>query len=278
MKRKITATLLLLLVASVAMMAKTTYVPTYFTKINVKGSGIEFADSTNQRDYIYSPQDERYSLTILHDSVTKERVKSIKRMKAAAGWATASAILSGASAALNPMNTTWDAVHYMNSVGTMASSTFLHYAAAESASQLEKVPVIVLFQNNTDKEMTISDMNRGLTWYVPAYSYIELKVGNPEVNKFRIANAECVDQKIDYATIQSVNMLDKKTIEFEDETCWVYRVYGDLVSQTSFERPILYYEKLNKVTFERENVTWDDIKALKKAAAEKENEKKQHKS
>lgn len=264
--------------------AKTTYVPTYYTQINIEGDGVSYSDSTVRRELTMIANDGRYSITILHDSVTAERVKAIKKMKAAAGWATAAAVISGVSASLNPMRTSWDAVNYMSDMNTMASSSMLHVAAKENAASLQRVQVNIIVENLSDREMVINDMKRGLTWYVPAHNYIQLSVGNPEVNKLRIAYADCQEQKKDYITIQAANYLEKQTISYEDEHFWFVPKYKSLTGdknisvgrvgtgQNSAGDILDHYEQVNKITFEHKLYTIDEFKNLKKTM--KEDEKK----
>lgn len=260
--------------------AKTTYVPTYYTQINVEGNGVSYSDSTVRRELTMIANDGRYSITILHDSVTAERVKAIKNMKAASGWATAAAVLSGVSASLNPMRTSWDAVNYMSDMNTMASSTMLHVAAKESAISLQRVQVNIIVENLSDREMVINDMKRGLTWYVPAHNYIQLSVGNPEVNKLRIAYADCQEQKKDYITIQAANYLEKQTISYEDEHSWFIPIYKSWlddkeisvaragVNQSGVGDILDHYEQVDKTTFEHKSYTIEEFKNLKKAMKE----------
>lgn len=266
--------------------AKTTYIPTYYTQINIEGVDGTCSDSTFRRELNMIATDGRYSITILHDSVTAERVKLIKSMKAAAGWSTAAAVLSGVSTSLNPMRTSWDAVNYMSDLNSMASSSMLHIAAKENAESLQRVPVNIIVENLSDREMVVNDMKRGLTWYVPAHNYIQLNVGNPEVNKFRIAYADCQDQKKDYITIQAANYLEKQTISYEDEQAWFVPKYstsgnGQNISVgrvgtgiVDAEIKLDHYERVNKVTFEHISYTIDEFKNLKKAIKEENKKKK----
>lgn len=258
--------------------AKTTYIPTYYAQINVVGADGEFADSTLRRELTYIPKDIRYAITILQDSVTRERVKAIKSAKAASGWAMAASIMSGVSASLNPVRTSWDAVNYMTELGTMQSSAMLSAASASMASDLQKVPVTIHVDNLSDREMVVNDMKRGLTWYIPAKNYIELSVGNPEVNKLRIAYADCKDQKIDYITIQACNYLEKQTIEFEDDEVWGYEArFQGYDSYGNYSMLFSHYEILNKVTFERTRIEdKKEFMRLKEEANRKEKQAKKN--
>lgn len=218
------------------------------------------ADSTIQRELTTISTDGRYSITVLHDSVTAERVKAIKNTKAAAGWATALSVVSGVSAMLNPMHTSWDAVNYMSDMDLMASSTMLHVAASSAAANLQRVSITIRIENMSDKEMVINDMKRGLTWYVPAKNYIQLSIGNPEINKFRIAYADYEIKAKDYITIQSANFLEKQIISYDDDDIWIIPAF-----RNTFANVILdHYVLINKITFERKKLSKDQFETFQK--------------
>lgn len=56
-------------------------------------------------------QDSSFSITLIHEDVDKEKVKAIKRAKAATGWMIFAAALSGAAAVFN-------ATYYNNALTT----------------------------------------------------------------------------------------------------------------------------------------------------------------
>lgn len=269
---------LLVMTFHIDVIARTTYIPTYYTQINVVGSDTLLSDSTARRELSVLAKDGRYSITILHDSVTAERVKAIKAMKAASGWATAAAVFSGVSTALNPVRTSWDAVNYMSSMHNMVSSSMLSVAARNGTNNLQKVPVSIIVENLSDREMVVNDMTRGLTWYVPAENYIELNVGNPEVNKLRIANADGPDLQKDYITVQAANFLEKHSISYEDEDTWYFPVYVETEesSPIASRTPLIldHYEKVNKVTFDHVKYSIGEFDELKKSFKEAEKQKK----
>lgn len=244
--------------------AKTTYLPTHFTQINISGEGnITLADSTCSRELSMFASDGRYSITVMHDSVTAERVKAIKRMKAASGWAAAAAVFSGISATLNPVHSSWDAVRYMNDMNTMTSATMLSVASKQGAKDLQHVSINIIIENFSEREMVINDMSRGLTWYVPAHNYINITVGNPEVNKFRVAYADCMDQKKDYITVQAGNYLEKVKIVDESEDYWVFPVYKEAKTASPYSIPdevIVHYELVSKATYEHKIISIQDYK------------------
>lgn len=248
--------------------SKTTYIPYYFTQIMVSGTETK-KDSTNARDLTISPLDERYTITVMHDSVTQERVKSIKRSKSTSGWATASMFLSGMSASLNPIHTARDAVNYMNDIQNMYASGFLSVASMQDVEALQKVPISILIENNSEKEMTVNDLNRGLFWHIPSHSFLRLGLGNPEVNTFRLGYVDSNDERVDYINIQAGNYLEKKTIAYEDNVRWIFPVYENQevensVGKTIVERNLTKYIECNKRSMERKYLSKEEYNVIKK--------------
>lgn len=246
--------------------AKTTYIPKYFSQVKITGQLGEYTDSSVVREYLYNNGSE-FSIIVVQDSVTKERVKSIKRAKSAAGWSAAAAVFSTLSASLNPLNTRNDIRTYINSRMSVPSASFLSMCETEEAEKLQRVNISVVFSNNSDIEITVNDMNRGLIWFVPAHSDLVLDVGNPEINDFRIANNDLSNQNISYVTIQAGNFLDKYGIAYEDENYWVINTRGKRKTylpeaQEKFEEMITGYVFKNKTTMEEKYYDLKEGKAL----------------
>ena len=241
--KKFLLSVLLLCFYVTCVIAKTTYIPTYYSQIEITENGVSQCDSSITREISMFANDERFTITVLHDSVTAERIKAIKRMKAASGWALAAGVMGGVSAGLNPLRNGRDAVTYMNSMNTIASSSMLRIAAIEELEELKHVSISIIITNNSDREMTINDMNRGLIWYVRPHEYLNLDVGNPEINKLRIAyNDDCKDQQVSYVTVQTANFLSKEELAYEDDKIWIIPIYDDynylakylVIDKTSF--------------------------------------------
>jgi hypothetical protein len=82
--------------------AKTTYIPSYRSFIQIKQNDSDsIIAQSNLETLELIAQDHSFSVTIVHENVDKEKVKAIKRAKAAAGWMTFAAIMSGVSAGFN---------------------------------------------------------------------------------------------------------------------------------------------------------------------------------
>ena len=92
---------LLALVSLLSAMAKTTYIPKYRSYIHIVNGSDTVAVSSSMMDLSLADESGLFNIVILHEDVTKEKVKAIKRAKRIAGWATLSAVMSGVSTAFS---------------------------------------------------------------------------------------------------------------------------------------------------------------------------------
>lgn len=259
------AFLLLTSLIAASSFAKTTYIPYYYSQISIVKDGVERCDSSKAREMFMASDDAHYSFTVMHDSVTRERVKAIKNMKAAEGWSIVAGMLGGVSAGLNPLHNGRDAVNFMISRDIIVSSAFLHQVASHEGNALQQVPTSILFENYSDKEMTINDLQRGLLWFVAPHSSLTLQCGNPEVNEFRVAYND--NTEIEYVTIQSGNYLDKKEISYEDENVWISPItytYDAGFDKEELMTSLAGFLVIDKITFEETTMSVDEFKKFKK--------------
>ena len=59
--------------------AKLQYIPNYYSLISLEDDALIAADSTFLRECALSPEDERFTIFVMHDTITKERIKAIHR-------------------------------------------------------------------------------------------------------------------------------------------------------------------------------------------------------
>ena len=273
---------ILLSCCAILLNAKNTYIPTYYTHISIEDNGSFIYDTSIVKNAFIEASDQRFSLYVLHDSLTSERVKAIKRQKAAIALSTIAAVAGAASAVvsstytpLTPMDAKWQAISYTNGLNTVATSTFTNYVSRHNLSQLEKLPISVVLTNNTEKEMYVNDMSRGLIWYIRAFGELTLAVNNPEINKFRIAYADTEKSEPAYIIIQNFNVLDEITIDYEDDECWLYAMQRMLSDGTWH---ISHYNRKNKQTMVIERMTISEAEEfIKKKKQEKRETKKKNK-
>lgn len=214
--------------------AANTLIPNYFSYIAIEDGSDIVSDSCIVSELSLQPTDKRFSIAVLQDTVSKDRIKSIKRQRAAYALSVTSAILGAASSVvsvsltpLSAVSALWQSASYSNGLAITGASSYFAIASKQNIAKLKSLPVTILFSNNTEQEMCVNDLNRGLFWFVRPMSVLSVEVGNPETNNFRIAYADYNNPQIAYATIQTVNYLEDVSIIEENKDYWVYEFYRE---------------------------------------------------
>jgi len=252
---KKTIIFLLLLVSMLSATAKTTYIPIYRTYIHIVNGTDTTVASNNIMNMELADDSGVFSVYIEHEDVTKEKVKAIKRAKRAAGWAAFSAVLSAASSAFSN-----NSLEYMvRSTNTRIASQ-LAYIYANNAKEEEQLRIDTWIENTSSEELIINDMERGLTWYVRPSQALQLQLNNPDVANLRISDLR--NEYIRYVMIAAGNMVYKQEIEWEDDDCWIYGVWGNL--GFSEVRVIDHFVRISKTDYSEREMTIEEYKAYKK--------------
>lgn len=256
----IIATLLLCL----AIQAKTTYIPTYRSFIQIKQSGNDSVMAQSNLEKLdLMAQDGSFTITILHEDVDKEKVKAIKRAKAAAGWMTFAAVMSGVSAGFN-------STYYNNALTTYIDmrrteniavlSGFMH----DVAKAEQRLTIDFFIDNLSNEELIVADLARGLTWYIQPHTSMQFSLANPGIERLRISDLH--HSSVKYADIIGGNSVRKETIEWEDDDCWIVRRYeGDSDEEgNSSSIQEYHYHYIDKATFDSREMPVTELKEFKK--------------
>lgn len=203
-------------------MAKTTYIPHYSSHISITKDGKTVSINDSVREVSLGYEDEKVVFTVLHEEVTKSKVKSIKRAKSLAGL---TYFMGGV------------AMGFSRSDGQLLMNyDITKEAVAESQLDIEKkksLSIELLIENNSDETIFISDLSNGQhSWYIPANSYITVNLSNPYFAQFRVSNVYVFDpaplvnqQETSYVSIQTDSFLTKENVDEEDENYWMYYKY-----------------------------------------------------
>ena len=256
----IIATLLLCL----AIQAKTTYIPTYRSFIQIKqNQNDSVMAQSNLEKLDLMAQDDSFSITILHEDVDKEKVKAIKRAKAAAGWMTFAAVMSGVSAGFN-------STYYNNALTTYIDmrrteniavlSGFMH----DVAKAEQRLTIDFFIDNLSDGELMVADLARGLTWFIQPHTSMQFSLANPGIERLRISDLH--HSSVKYADVIGGNSVRKETIEWEDDDCWNVRRYeGDSDEEENSSSIQEYrYHYIDKATFDSREMPVTELKEFKK--------------
>lgn len=265
MNRQLSIVVFLLLLCVVSITAKTTYIPTYWSYLKVyqnEKDSISIQDSIGQTELLSS--DGAFRISIVHEDITREKVKNIKRNKAASGWAIVATMLSS-------FNAGFDATYYNNAMLTyldmkqVENSAKLSYIMNQKVGDDQRLAIDFFIDNLSNYELVISDQVRGLVWYILPHSSMQFSMPNPGAEHLRISNLD--NSNIQYADIIGGNFVHKENLEWEDDKCWitVEDDFYDLKAKNGLKNytgPIYTY--INKLTFESHIMSEKEVKDYKK--------------
>lgn len=263
---------------TIAGMARTTYIPFTFSRIDITHGDSFYSDSCFLRDLVINDEEKLFSIQLCHDSITNERVKAIKRAKRAAGWSIVAAVFSGVSAGLNQLRTPAEAVMYMHSINTMHYSANMAAYCKEKATSLEQLDIACYILNTSNEEIVVNDMERGLNWYIAPNNFLSIDLCNGDIANFRIAPAKYDASRINYVMVSAANYLQKFDVMYENDQRVLYKVIDkiekpDGFGYTTYEADWVDYSKstYDKVSLRDASEAQALVKELKAAdkAAEK---------
>ena len=191
MKRLCSAVIVALL--ALASQAKTTYIPTYLNRIILIENG-QMDSLTNHRQMLQmDSKDNLVSCFVAQQVVSPELIKAIKQAKRTAGW------LSVASA-LSAGGTTFSEVQmfrgnrgpgyiagYVEGRDMERELEAMSADAYAQAEEMKTLMVDLIVRNNSEKEMLITDMDRGLVWFILPKQETVLPLAKGEPCHFRVS-------------------------------------------------------------------------------------------
>lgn len=255
-----------------AVQAKTTYIPTYRSFIQIKQNGNDSVMAQSNLDKLeLIAQDGSFSITLIHEDVDKEKVKAIKRAKAAAGWMIFAAMMSGFSAGFN-------ATYYNNALTTYIDMrrteniAFLSGFMHDIAKAEQRLNIDFFIDNLSNEELMVADLARGLTWYIQPQTSMQFSLANPGIERLRISDLH--HSSVKYADIIGGNSVRKETIEWEDDNCWIVRRGEEddsLEEDNSSSTQDYRYYYINKGTFDSREMPMTELKEFKKTHKEIQN-------
>ena len=263
--------LLLLLVTGLNAVAKTTYIPAYFNTLVILDNGKVDSVQNYQRILEYDTEDGLVSISILQQYVTPELVKEIKQMKRTEGWASVAAGLSAFSSGYSKGQmysgrvTGYNVRNYIESRDNMNQSIYLAESANATAESLMELMVDVLIRNNSEKEILINDMERGLTWFVMPKGDVIIPAQKDESMNLRISSVNPLDEKIRYAHFLSTSKMKKYDLKHETDSFWY--VNNNLSARKTFhctDDNNEGYLKIDKETMYTIVISEDELKNIKK--------------
>ena len=241
--------------------SKTTYIPTYLSYLHIV-TGIDTLAVTNNLDTLELAEPEgMFMMRIDQEDVTSEKVKAIKRMKAAKGWATFGAVMGGVSTAFSR-----NSLQYMVRSAYTSSAARLATIFAEGAKEEQSLDIIVWIDNTSDGELMVCDMERGLTWWILPRQSMQLKLNNPDASQLRISDPQ--SHRVRYTTVLAGNKVTKWDIELETDDYWYSPVYRE-INAPHDDNNLLHYIRISKRDYEEVKMNKAEVKEIKKSLKKK---------
>jgi len=241
----------------IAVQAKTTYIPTYLSYLHIVTGSDTLAVTNNLDTLELADPEGMFVMRIDQEDVTSEKVKSIKRKKAAKGWMTFAAAMGGVSTAFSE-----NALQYMvRSNFTLAAGRLASIYAADARDE-QDLDIIVWIDNMTDGELMVCDVERGLTWWILPRQSMQLKLNNPEASQLRISDPQ--SRHVRYAAVLAGNKVTKYEIELETDEYWYSPVYRE-VNKPHDQDNLTHYIRISKRDYAELKMSIRDFWAVKKS-------------
>ena len=250
---------LILLIGCLTIQGKTTYIPSYYSFIQIKQGEDTVSINGNRMSLEMLSFDKRFTVSVHHEDVTHEKVKAIKRAKAAAGWSMFSTVMS----TIVP----GERGSIFSRIQDFRQASMLTKLDAENAKAEQVLEVEVWIENNSDNELIVNEMIRGLVWYVQPHQSIQFEVGNPELVSLRVSDIG--NNRIEFVTVGAGSSVKKEHISYEDDDCWVADIYKKSMSNDTPLVPIAY-KWINKTTYETKRMSIHEFHEFKKEVKKKQ--------
>ena len=242
--------------------AKTTYIPHYNSYIHIESAdGESLTEQSLRFSTSLSDANQSFRLSVIHEEMTDEKVKSIKRSKTTAGWMAASAMLSSVAAMTNGNR------DIFQSRLAAANADFCWELAdmyAKNAVAEQTLKIEVLFENLSNREMMLNDTERGLVWFVRPGDNFVIELHNPDALLLRISDAKDVTSNVYYASVAGGNSVEKVDVTYETDAYILSVQKGSsdpMYNMNSPETDIYWY--IDKEEFISRRIDEEEFKRLR---------------
>lgn len=255
---------------AVHIQAKTTYIPTYDNRLLLIENGE--VDSLTNKTYslMMSSKDGLITCTLAQQVVSQELVREIKRAKNSAGWAMVAAALSSVNEGMaqsqmnSGYNKGWAMQNYVDARENTNASLAASADAKAQAEDLETLLIDLIVRNNSQKEMLITDMDRGLVWFVLPNCEVRLPLLKDEECHFRISSCNPLNENVKYIKALGTSTLKKHTVGLETDISWYVPISNKALKELRFETDQRNgYIKIDKETMAMSVVSEEDFKSIK---------------
>jgi hypothetical protein len=250
--------------------AKTTYIPTYDNRILLIENGEVDSLANKTHSLRMSSKDGLITCTLAQQVVSEELVRDIKRAKSAAGWAMVAAALSSANEGMaqsqmnHGYNKGWAMQNYVNARENTNATLAASADARAQAEDLKTLLLDLVVRNNSQKEMIITDMDRGLVWFVLPNCEVRLPLLKDEECHFRISSCNPMDENVKYINALGTSTLEKYTIGLETDVSWYVPISNKALKGLRFETEQKDgYIRIDKETMAMSVVSEEEFRTIK---------------
>ena len=243
---------LLLLIGGLSIEGKTIYIPVYNSYVFLQQGNDSVKVSSAKPSLELESFDKQFTLAVHHEEVTLEKVKAIKRANRTAGWSTFNTMLSviapGKRGSL------------FSRIQDIRQSSILLKMDKENANAEKVLSIEVWIDNNSDKELIVNDMIRGLAWYIRPKESLKFELSNPDLARLRVGDIN--NQSVCYATIGVGSMVNKWQVGWEDDESWIVAVYKKQVIEYEEYENLENYRRISKTDYSEKDMTIEEYKAF----------------
>ncbi len=261
MTKKVFLMMSLMLCTMLGIQAKTTYIPTYSNRLVLVEGGKTNAVENKLNGASLTSTDGLVYCAIVQQVVDEDLVKSIKNAKSLSGW---TKVLSGVAAGAEAYS---DAkmISGHGNFGDVVASKYANEAQRGAGEVSEGAKA-----NHSDKEMLITDMDRGLVWFILPHSEMTIPLAKGAECHFRLSSAAPLDENVKYINAFANSTLEKYTVDLETEEFWYIPFSKKTAENLRFTEPVNDgYIRVNKKDLTMAAVTKEEFRSLKEANKKK---------
>lgn len=250
--------------------AKTTYIPTYDNRLILLENGEVDSLTNKTHSLMMSSKDGLITCTLAQQVVSQDLVQEIKRAKNSASWAMVAAALSSVNEGMaqsqmnSGYNKGWAMQNYVYARENTNASLAASADATAQAAELRSLLLDLVVRNNSPKEMLITDMDRGLMWFVLPGCEVRLPLLKDEECHFRISSCNPLDENVKYINAFGTSTLEKYTVGLETDISWYVPINNKVLKGLRFETDQRNgYVKIDKNTMAMSVVSEEEFKSIK---------------
>lgn len=250
--------------------AATTYIPTYDNSLQMIENG-ELESLTNKsHTLVMLSKDGLITCTLVQQVADKDLIHEIKKAKSARGWSMVAAAVSSAAEGIaqNQMNKGhdkgWAMQNFVSARETTNASLSRSSDAKAQAEDLKTLLLDLVVRNNSQKEMLVTDMDRGLIWFILPGCEVRLPLLKDEECHFRISSCNPLDENVKYINALGTSSLEKFNVGLETSISWYVPISDKTLKSLRYETDQRNgYVKIDKETMGMSVVSEEEFKKIK---------------